>query len=408
MTHGPWVRFLDYVNDGEILNARGNALSPRGYPSLPLAVAEERGSGQEAWLEELLVRSPEYLLLDRIDPRAGRPILVGRQTEVTDRGALDLLFLDVAGVLTLVECKLAKNPELRREVLGQIVDYATYLSDLTYERLNEALSGSKWSKDDPQGLARFVWKESGRQGEPTSTWLQNYRKGLDDNLRMRRIRLVIVADRIDWRLRGMLEFICGGARPSFQLALVEIALYGIPGKPEQCLLVPSLHWSHTPSIPPIDGLDEKIQWNEQTFLDQTRSNNAGNDSTIALIEGILGWMKKRANALAPKGRLEWGKTRASWPTVSLRIGGFQVPQLAGFERGGAVLALGGLRPKHPESVQVFLEHLLNPPGLRAEEFIRGEKKDLWINASWASDSAVLEKVLAALEVMQDAIAASGA
>ncbi|RAN76316.1 hypothetical protein B5P43_23635 [Bacillus sp. SRB_336] len=40
-------------------------------------------------------------------------------------GRADVVILDALGKLTLVECKLAANPEVSREVIGQILDYAS-------------------------------------------------------------------------------------------------------------------------------------------------------------------------------------------------------------------------------------------------------------------------------------------
>jgi hypothetical protein len=107
---------------------------------MPVHYPELRGKtgellGRERWLEEALAQYPDLLLVDRIDPHAGKPVLIGRQLELPDRGTLDILFLDLFGILTLVETKLAENSELRRVVFAQIMDYATYLADISYEEL---------------------------------------------------------------------------------------------------------------------------------------------------------------------------------------------------------------------------------------------------------------------------------
>ena len=42
----------------------------------------------------------------------------------SDRGSLDHLFLDQDAVPTLVEVKRSENTQIRREVVGQMLDYA--------------------------------------------------------------------------------------------------------------------------------------------------------------------------------------------------------------------------------------------------------------------------------------------
>jgi hypothetical protein len=59
---------------------------------------------------------PGYLLRRRGSPRAGR--------EGPDRWFLDHIFLDREGMPTLVEVKRSTNTQVRREVVGQMLDYA--------------------------------------------------------------------------------------------------------------------------------------------------------------------------------------------------------------------------------------------------------------------------------------------
>ena len=47
------------------------------------------------------------------------------------------------GYLTLVETKLWRNPEARRTVVAQIIDYASHLSTWTYDELRQAVLASR-------------------------------------------------------------------------------------------------------------------------------------------------------------------------------------------------------------------------------------------------------------------------
>ena len=52
----------------------------------------------------------------------------------TPAGAIDNFLVTPKGLPVLVECKLWRNPEARREVVGQILDYAKELKSLVFVR----------------------------------------------------------------------------------------------------------------------------------------------------------------------------------------------------------------------------------------------------------------------------------
>jgi hypothetical protein len=90
----------------------------------------ETSYDSEALLQRLLAEYPNLLAGDQIDPvEPRRWLLVSREMRVSgdegvDRGSLDQLFLDQDAVPTLVEVKRSENTQIRREVVGQMLDYA--------------------------------------------------------------------------------------------------------------------------------------------------------------------------------------------------------------------------------------------------------------------------------------------
>jgi hypothetical protein len=55
----------------------------------------------------------------------------------------DNLLVTPAGDLALIECKLWRSPEARRQVIAQILDYAKNMSAWTYENLQQAINATK-------------------------------------------------------------------------------------------------------------------------------------------------------------------------------------------------------------------------------------------------------------------------
>src|SRR5437870_392844 len=90
---------------------------------------QESPYDSEALLQELLARYPDLLAGDQIDSEVPRRwLLVSREMAVpddeADRWSLDHLFLDQDAVPTLVEVKRSSDTRIRREVIGQMLDYA--------------------------------------------------------------------------------------------------------------------------------------------------------------------------------------------------------------------------------------------------------------------------------------------
>ena len=95
----------------------------------------------EGWLQDLLERHPELLPIEDIEPAFAPLISIGREIG-TAVGSIDNLFINPDGYVTLVETKLWRNPEARRQVVAQIIDYAKELSQWDYELLDAQVRGA--------------------------------------------------------------------------------------------------------------------------------------------------------------------------------------------------------------------------------------------------------------------------
>ena len=96
----------------------------------------------EKWLQNALFENPQCLPVREIDPHIGKLIPVCTEIE-TGAGTADILYVTPTGQIVLVETKLWRNPEARREVVAQILDYAKQLTTWTYEDLARRLSENK-------------------------------------------------------------------------------------------------------------------------------------------------------------------------------------------------------------------------------------------------------------------------
>src|SRR4051812_43479452 len=61
------------------------------------------------------------------------PAVIVREVVMPDGGKLDMLAVDEDGVISLCECKLATNTEVRRKVVGQILEYGGSLAGMGFK-----------------------------------------------------------------------------------------------------------------------------------------------------------------------------------------------------------------------------------------------------------------------------------
>jgi hypothetical protein len=101
-----------------------------------------RSTGQssydELWLQRLIASHPQVLPIAEIEPylEGAVPVCIELGTAA---GFVDVVLITPHGDLVLVECKLWRNPQARREVVGQIIDYAKELPRLSYEAFDIAI-----------------------------------------------------------------------------------------------------------------------------------------------------------------------------------------------------------------------------------------------------------------------------
>ena len=109
--------------------------SARTLQPVSLTVTRDSGGYDEQWVRDLIFAHPQAIPVQEIDPSFGPLVPICTELDTRVAGYADALFLNPLGMPTLVECKLWRNPEARREGVGQILDYARVLHRWTYTDL---------------------------------------------------------------------------------------------------------------------------------------------------------------------------------------------------------------------------------------------------------------------------------
>jgi len=215
----------------------------------------------------------------------------------TDRWFLDHLFIDHLGIPTLVEVKLFGPDDIRRTIIGQMFDYATFASkywppELIRDKFEETCRGKG---DDPIDIVSSLLGKI----PDTATSYDEFWREVQDNLRDCNIRLIFFADKLSDELKEVIVFV-QHQMANIDVRGVEIGQYLL----ENHLLLDGISVDEAGEIsvlgdspgPDYDGLYElaekqagcfaAYQAREMDFTWERLSNNVKNGVFIRIARGI--------------------------------------------------------------------------------------------------------------------------
>jgi hypothetical protein len=145
---------------------------------------------------------------------------------------VDVLCVNAEGLLTVVETKLWRNPQSRREVVSQLIDYAAGLSKMEYEDLDSAIA-------DATGLSGGLigrMKARGLEVNP-----KHFHDAISQNLRRGNFLLLAIGDGIQEGVEAMADFLQGQPQLGFTLRLIEMAMFRLdPSKNDPIFVQPRI------------------------------------------------------------------------------------------------------------------------------------------------------------------------
>ena len=185
---------------------------------------------REVELQELIAEHPELLDGDQIDPdNPRRWILVQREIGIADsegsgdRWSLDHLFIDQDGVPTLVEVKRGADSRIRREVVGQMLDYAAHApTSWSAQQIRQTFEKNPRAEAQLQELL-----QSDADADIDAFWKQ-----VELNLDAKHLRLLFVADYVPDELARVVEFL----NEQMRLEVLAVELKQFPARSSRTLV----------------------------------------------------------------------------------------------------------------------------------------------------------------------------
>ncbi len=325
-----------------------------------LVEMNERGYDSEALLQGYLARHHDLLAGDQIDGAAPRRwLLVSQEMSLASeedgsgRWAVDHLFLDQDAVPTIVETKRSSDTRIRREVVGQMLDYAA--NGVSYWKVDALRERFESNPESEQALFDLL---ENPDADPDEFWQM-----VERNLQAGRVRLVFVSDRIPDELRRIVEFLNEQMNPAEVLA-VEIKQYVGEGSNLRTL------------VPRVIGQTTKARdhksvaarsgggsWNEETFFKELEAKKP---EALAPSREIFEWAEREAS------RVSWGSGK-KYGTFSpiVEHNGTEYKFISVWTDGSGYVWFGDMRTKPPFADEAkrleFLRRLNEAPGFEMPE-----------------------------------------
>ena len=144
---------------------------------------------------------------------------IAERSEESPRWSLDHLIVDQDAVPTLVEVKRSANTEIRRTIVGQLLEYAAHASETwTADTMRARFEASceEFGDNPTERLARLLQTDDAD--------VDAFFQEVATNLTARRMRLLFVADEIPDPLLRIVEFL-NQQMPTIEVLAVEIKQY---------------------------------------------------------------------------------------------------------------------------------------------------------------------------------------
>jgi hypothetical protein len=235
--------------------------------------------GEKA-LQKLLAEEPSLISIDEIREGSGELLIAIREFPLAI-GPIDILGFSAKGDIAIIECKLASNSEIKRQVIGQVFEYGANLWEMDYENLDSVIK-SRHGKTLVESFREITdpnWDE------------EVFRNNIESSLQNGDFILVIVVDEISDALTRIIRFINEAGKPAFSFAALEMQ-----------------HFQHSTTemlVPHIIGVNktpekprgERKKWDEESFFSEIKEKHPKYFSNI---QQIYQWAKNNS-------KIWWGE-----------------------------------------------------------------------------------------------------
>lgn len=250
------------------------------------------GTFSEADIQRLVDEHPEIMPTMALFKHHAKCMSLGREISVPLGGArtgyIDNLLITDHGQLIVVEAKLYRNPEARRKVIGQALEYAAALSKFDYAALRDALIPTHVQIDEkgdvgPDPLHSHV---KSHLGDDLRFEEHEFIDVISRRLKEGDFAVVVLGDGIRQDVEHLADLLERHPTLNYRLSLIELQLYSHTPDNTPTLIIPvvlaqtevlqrvvvEIKSSDTPAVhitpdqPPTMRPQGRRQWDEDAFF----------------------------------------------------------------------------------------------------------------------------------------------
>ena len=246
-------------------------------------------------LQNMLAECPDLLAGDQMLGQDLRFVLIKRELNIYSTSPersiwrLDHLFIDQYGTPTLVEVKRSGDARIRREVVGQVLEYAAHVREsLPPGKMRELFRNTCGSdaKAEAQMEELLGVDDNAPDDIPRSLTarIDDFWSTAERALSEHRIRLIFLADELPHNLIRVIEFL-NNELEKIEVVGVDVQLY----KADQFhILVPRVVGLSTQVLDKRRRANpDRIDRDEESFLAELTT--ICGDSTTAAVQKIMKW-----------------------------------------------------------------------------------------------------------------------
>lgn len=266
------------------------------------SMADATSYKDEAHLQAIIYDNPDVIPFEDMNPESAKlkklPI---RELGLPGSGNTDIVVVDQSGAIYVIETKLARNPEAKRKVVGQILEYAAYLWEKDFDWLDSRVKNK-------------LGKSLAEHFQEDPSWVkENFEENLTNNLKEGSFQLMIVVDQLNPELQRTAQFMKN--RLSVNIYPIEVRYFKDKDGTEVLLprvLVSASVAEKAPAKP-------LRSWDERSFFE---------DASGKVDTETLGTLRKLYEFGQELGEIVWGQG-ATHGTFQVRIpfGGQSVSML---------------------------------------------------------------------------------
>jgi len=211
-------------------------LGAGGKMKRAIRIPRDHKKFNEQYLQELLASYPELLPVEAFRPDIGELVCIGREVPTPTSGTIDNLYLSSSGYVVIIETKLWRNPQSRREVLSQILDYVKDIVSCDFEWLESVWKKFSRERGIKEQSLFEVMSEASIDELDEALYIEQVQKALTNG----DIIALIVGDGISTKLQELVSHLCRDtAHLRYSLGLVSLNCYEVPDR-EDSLIIPEL------------------------------------------------------------------------------------------------------------------------------------------------------------------------